>query len=158
MAELNERITQRRVQLLNEALSNPEVQDFIKTYQTQESWASQPRYKTMGIFMDSPFGGLFDLYNLKPLGKKFNVTSDLIIRNKGELENGWRMNYRNLCLYIKEDGKVIFPVISPSDELCYMNIKNLELSCKEDDIETIARIRVADYICGIISGDITISK
>jgi hypothetical protein len=67
MAELNEQITQRRVQLLDEALSNPEVQDFIKTYQTQESWASQPRYKN-GIFIDDSFGGLFSLPILKPLG------------------------------------------------------------------------------------------
>ena len=152
MTELNERITQRRVQLLDEALSNPKVQDFIKTYQKQESWASQPRYKK-GIFMDGPFGGLFSLYNLKPLGKKFNVTSDLIVSGK----NGWRMNPRDLCLYIK-DGKVIFQVINPKGDLFDINIKVLELSCKEDDIETIARIRVAAYICGIISGDITISK
>ena len=153
MAELNEQITQRRVQLLDEALSNPEVQDFIKTYQTQESWASQPRYKTMGIFMDGPFGGLFSLPILKPLGRKFNVTSNLIVSGK----NGWRMNPRDLKFYIK-DRKVIFQVISPSDDLFDINIRVLELSCKEDDIETIARIRVAGYICGIISGDITISN
>jgi hypothetical protein len=152
MAELNEQITQRRVELLDEALSNPEVQDFIKTYQTQESWASQPRYKN-GIFMDGPFGGLFSLFNLKPLGRKFNVTSNLIVSGK----NGWRMNPRDLKFYIK-DRKVIFQVISPSDDLFDINIRVLELSCEEDDIEIIARIRVAAYICGIISGDITISN
>jgi hypothetical protein len=157
MAELNERITQRRVQLLDEALSNPEVQDFIKTYQKQESWASQPRYKKMGIVMDGPSDGLFSLSILKPLGRMFNVTSDLIVRGKNGLENGWRMNPRDLSFYI-EDRKVIFQVINPKGDLFDINIKVLELSCKEDDIETIARIRVAAYICGIISGDITISK
>jgi hypothetical protein len=157
MTELNERITQRREQLLDEALLNPKVQDFIKAYQTQESWASEPRYKN-GIFVDGPFGGVFSLPILKPLGKKFNVTSKLIIRNKGVLENGWRMNPENLLFYIQADGKVIFQVINPEGDLFDINIKVLELSCKEDDIETIARIRVAAYICGIISGHITISK
>ena len=152
MEELNEQITQRRVQLLDEALSNPEVQDFIKTYQTQESWASQPRYKN-GIFIDDSFGGLFSLFNLKPLGRKFNVTSDLIVSEK----NGWRMNPRDLNFYIK-DRKVIFQVINPNGDLFDINIRVLELSCEEDDIEIIARIRVAAYICGIISGDITISN
>ncbi len=155
MEELNERITRRRVQLLKKALRNPEVQAFIKTYQTQESWASEPRYKN-GVFIDGPFGGLFSL--IEPLDKMFNVTSNLIIRNKGVLEDGWRMNPQNLILYIQADGKVIFQVINPEGDLFDINIKVLELSCEEDDIETIARIRVAAYICHIISGHITISK
>jgi hypothetical protein len=65
-------------------------------------------------------------------------------------------NPRDLNFYIK-DRKAIFQVINPNDDLFDIDIKVLELSCEEDDIETIARIRVTAYICGIISGDITIS-
>jgi hypothetical protein len=67
------------------------------------------------------------------------------------------MNPRDLNFYIK-DRKVIFQVINPNGDLFDINIRVLELSCEEDDIEIIARIRVAAYICAIISGDITISK